>query len=347
MMSPMQSETIGGTAERPTEESFARIVYASESDITGPVYAEMENIRAAAVRHNVPAGVYTALLYQSGWFVQWKEGPEPAVHQLMDRVAADPRHHSLRVVHFSRGQRLLSGPWSMAIVQTDEPHECMARRVARLRRNMEDGVQYSPPSVWRQLSTPMEHPGASQQTNPEAFQRILVCSASGSTSFDLVQWLAREKEQPVVHRRFAGDEGLDVGTDYVDFADDDRVMRVIAMARKGLAVPLTRAFIPDYSHIIVLLSGEPERDLPLLQKVAEACEGLVTAPVVLGVAEHRVAHAQPFALAHRLGLIYLDAQAHPLHSAGVWEAVYPLLARWREAANSSNVSTSPNFQRMR
>jgi len=307
----------------------------------------MEAIRAAAVRHNVPVGVHTALLYQSGWFVQWKEGPEEALHGLMEHVAADPRHHSLRIVHFSRGHRLLSGPWSMAIVQTDEPREVMARRVARLRRNMEEGVQYSPPAVWRQLSTPMEHPGASQQTNPDAFQRIMVCCAAGSTSFDLVQWLSRHKDRTVVHRRFAGDEGLDVGTDYIDFLDDDRVMRVIAMARKGLAVPLTRAFVPDYSHIIVLLSGEPERDLPLMQKVADACAGLLVTPVLLGVAEHPASHARPFALAHRLGLIYLDAQAHPQHSAGVWEAVYPLLARWREAANSSSLSTNSTFQFMR
>ena len=343
----MQSETIGVDVERQAGESVARIVYASESCISGSVYSEMEAIRASAVRHNVPVGVYTALLYQSGWFVQWKEGPEQALHELMDHVAADPRHHSLRIVQFSRGPRLLSGPWSMAIVQTAEPHTCMARRVARLRRNLEDGVQYAPPAVWRQLSTPMEHPGASQQTNPDAFQRIMVCSAARSTSFDLVQWLARQKEQPLVHRRFAGDEGLDVGTDYVDFADDDRVMRVIAMSRKGLAVPLTRAFVPDYSHIILLLSGEPERDVPLLQKVAEACAGLLVPPVLLGVAEHASTHARPFALAHRLGLIYLDAQAHPQHSAGVWEAAYPLLVRWREAANSSNLSQNSNFQTLR
>jgi hypothetical protein len=343
----MQNDRTGGDVARPLEDSFARIVYASESDITGPVYSEMERIRASAVRHNVPVAVHTALLYQSGWFVQWKEGPEAAVDQLMDRVAADPRHHSLCIVHFSRGPRLLSGPWSMAIVQTDEQHGSMGRRVSRLRRNLEGGVQYSPPAVWRQLSTPMEHPGASQHTNPDAFQRILVCCAAGSTSFDLVQWLGKQREQPIVHRRFAGDEGLDVGTDYVDFADDDRVMRVIAMARRGLGVPLTRAFIPDYSHIVLLLSGEPERDLPLLQKVAEACEGVLVPPVLLGVAEHRAAHAQPFAMAHRLGLIYLDAQAHPVHSVGVWQAVHPLLARWREAANSSGLNTNSQVETTR
>lgn len=319
-------------------ESVARIVYASESCIGGGVYAEMERIRASAVQHNTPAGIHTALLYQSGWFVQWKEGPGDALLKLVDRVAADPRHHSIRVVHSSRGPRLLSGPWSMAIVQTNERPESMAWRVARLRRSMEEGLQYSPPAVWRQLSTPLDHPGAAQQTNPDAFQRVLVCAAAASPSFELARWLADRHQQPLVHRRFAGDQGLDVGTNYVDFSDGDRVLRVIAMSRKGLTLPLTRAFVPDYSHIVLLLSGEPERDLPLLDKVAAACAGLASPPVLLGVAQERAAHSRPFALAHRLGLFYFDVQADPHDCAGVWAAVHPLLARWREAANSGPLS---------
>lgn len=335
----MQADNKNGATN---EGSVARVVYASESSIDGPVYAEMERIRASAVRNNVPNGIYTALLYQSGWFVQWKEGPGSALLHTMDRVSADPRHHSLRVVHSSRGPRLLSGPWSMAIVQAKEPHEAMSQRVARLRRSMDGGVQYAPPAVWRQLSTPLEHPGAAQQSNPDAFQRVLVCTAEGTASFDLVHWLAARNEQRVVHRRFAGEQGLDVGSDYVDFCDGERVMRVIAMSRKGLALPLTRAFVPDYSHILLMLSGEPERDLPLFVKVADACAGLVSPPVLVGVAEHMSAHAQPFALAHRLGLIYLDTEANPAHSAAAWTAVHPLLTRWRETAHSGPVSL-PNL----
>jgi hypothetical protein len=104
--------------------------------------------------------------------------------------------------------------------------------------------------------------------------------------------------------------------------------------------------VPDYSHVVLLLSGEPERDLPLLDKVAAACAGLVAPPVLIGVSQHHAAHARPFALARRLGLVYLDAQAHPHDCAGVWGAVYPLLARWREAANSAPMS-DPNLVAMR
>lgn len=316
--------------------AVARIVYASQARIEGSVYAEMERIRASAVRHNEPVGVHTALLYQSGWFVQWKEGPGDALLRIMDRVASDRRHTGMRIVHSSRGPRLLSGAWSMAIVQADDDPEEMAARVTELRRAMEAGAQFSPAAVWRRLSTPMRHPGAARQADPDAFQRIMVCSSVGQDSFDLVRWLADQHRQEVVHRRFAGAHALDVGTDYVDFEQDDRVLRVIAMARNGLLLPLTRAFVPDYSHIVLLLSGDLERDSALMFKIAQACAGLPAPPALLGVAEDEATHREIFALAHRLGLIYLPTRATLGDAAAVWEAIQPSLALWRDAANSGS-----------
>lgn len=313
---------------------MARIVYASEARVATSVYAEMENIRASAVRHNEPAGVHTALLYQSGWFVQWKEGPGSALLHIMDKVSADPRHSGLRIVHSSRGRRLLSGPWSMAIVQCDETPAEMAQRVAKVRHALDQGAQYSPPAIWRKLSTPIRHPGARLQGGGESFQRVLACSAAGDSSFHLVRWLAGQHAQEVVHRRFAGATRLDVGSDYVDFEEDGSVMRVIAMARNGLLLPLTQAFIPDYSHLVLLLTGEGDRDLLLVQRVAEACVGLVSPPALVAVAPENAHHHHPFALAHQLGLVYLKTEADPQRPAEVWQAIEPVLSTWREAANS-------------
>jgi len=324
------------------KEPVARIVYASEATIQGPAYAGMECIRDSAMRHNLTAGIHTALLYQSGWFVQWKEGPGDDLRKLMARVEADPRHRNLRIVHSSRGPRLLSGPWSMAIVSAGDTHDEMTQRVLRARRRLQEGRPYAPPAVWRQLSTPMEHPGAAHQAEPDAFQRMLVCAAAGDASFALVRWLASQQGQPVVHRRFAGDHGLDVGTDYVDFENGECVARVIAMARNGLLLPLTRAFLPDYSHVLLLLSGDRERDLLLVGRVADACRNMPLPPVLVGVAADAATHAQSFALARQRGLFYLDALASPLDPAKAWAAASPLLERWRDAANSSGPLSLPD-----
>jgi hypothetical protein len=315
-------------------EPVARLMYASQANVQGSIYAEMERIRASAMRHNEPIGVATALLYQSGWFAQWKEGPGDALLRIMDRVQGDPRHHSMRIVHSSRGPRILAGPWSTAVVNCDDTPSDMAQRVHLLRSELEHGRQYSPQTVWRRLSTPMRHPGAGQQSHADAFQRVLVCAAEGMSPFDLVHWLGREHMEEVVHRRFAGAYDLDVGTDYVDFAEDGRVLRVIAMARHGLSLPLTRAFLPDYSHVVLLLSDELERDLSLVQRVALACSGLAAPPALLGVAQDAARHTEMFNLCRRRGLIYLGAQSNTRDAKRCWAAISPLLADWRHAVDS-------------
>jgi hypothetical protein len=322
-------------------ESVARIVYASQSRISGGVYAEMERIRGAAVRHNPPLGVHTALLYQSGWFVQWKEGPADAMVSLMARVARDARHHSLRVIHSSHGPRLLDGPWSMAIVQRVEKPDDMTLRVLQLRDRIQAGAQYAPPSVWRQLSTPMQLPTAVLRAEPDVFQRVLVCAAFGGASMELVQWLAHRMDAGIVHRRFAGSQDRDISTDLIDFEHDGEVLRMVAMARAGLALPLTRAFMPDFSHVVLLLCGNPERDLALLNSVASAVAGLASPPVLLGVSAGAQAHAQPAAMARGLGLDYLACHADPKDSAAAWAAMRPSLATWRQAANSDPLAAAP------
>jgi hypothetical protein len=274
------------------------------------------------------------LLYQSGWFVQWKEGPGDALLRIMDRVANDSRHKSLRIVHSSRGPRLLDGPWSMAVVHcVDRPQE-MQERVQALRRQLEGGVHFGPAAIWRRLSTPMRHVGAMRQEDPEAFQRVLVCCALGTDSFQFTGWLAERHAEEVVHRRFFGARDLDVASDYVDFTYGERVLRMIAMARNGLHLPLTRAFLADYSHLVLLLCGRSDLDQSLLDKVMQACCRLVRPPALLAVAEEPQAHAEPYALARRNGLVYLQARARPDDPHATWRAIDPILDRWQHAADS-------------
>jgi hypothetical protein len=314
--------------------AVARIAYASRARVAGAVYAEMERIRAAAVRNNVPLGVHTALLHQSGWFLQWKEGPGEALLRLMHRVQADPRHAEMRIVHSSRGPRLLDGPWSMAIVRSDESPEAMEARVRALQRSMWDGTQYNPVTVWRRLSTPLQHVAADRQGDPDAFQRVLVCSAAGTLAYRLVEWLGKRHRVAVLRRRFAGATALDVETDYVDFDAGTHAMRVIAMARRGLEMPLTRAFMPDYSHVLLLLSGETGRDRALLLRLAKACAGRSRTPTLVGVAPEAGVHAAMRTSADGLGLAYAAVQGDPESPLDSWEAVQPELAAWQPAQDS-------------
>jgi len=320
---------------------ITRVVYASEATIAPPVYSEMERIRDSALRHNVPLQINTALLYQCGWFLQWKEGPAAEIFSLMKRLGRDQRHRDLRVLHSSEGPRLLDGPWSMAIVQAGDTHEAMGERVAEQERRMRAGISTGPPAVWRRLSTPLQGHADAADAAAEAYQRVLVCSAAGNGSFELLGWLARSMSLDLVHRRFAGETGLDVGTNLLDVFDPDakRVIRVVAMARKGLSLALTRALLPDYSHIVLLLSGSPERDLPLIERVADVCAGLPSGPVVVGVWSDHAAHREPEGYARSFGLDYREVIADVLTPQSLWLALRPVLLEWGRAANSSTAPT--------
>ena len=314
-------------------EPVARILYASQSRINGPVYAQMERIRACAVRHNEPLGVYTALAHQSGWFLQWKEGPADAVRQIMERVLQDPRHHGARIMHRSTGPRLLSDVWSMSIVQCNDSAAEFEARVDQVDAVRLQGLQYAPAAAWRMLSTPLRHPCADRQDTPGVFRRVMVCSAGGEASFALVQHLAWQHRQEVVRRRFAGPQQLDVGSNYTDLPDGQGAVRVIAKARNGLALGLTRALLADYPLVVLWCCGSDVHDVDLMERMVQACGAAPTPPVLMGLGASPTAHRAMFQLARRAGLIYLDAA--PVQGPDeAWELISGQLRMMRNAANS-------------
>jgi hypothetical protein len=296
----------------PGAVPVTRLMCASQSRIDGSVYTEMERIRGLAVPRNAAGGVHTALLHQSGWFLQWREGPRDALDDIMARVQRDQRHQHLRVVHHSVGRRTLPGRWSMGMVQCKDSAEDFGLRVDRACEARERDLQGLPAAAWRALSSPLRGPGGSAVAlaGQAGFQRVLVCSAEGDDAFTLVHRLAVDTVQDVVVRRFAGPSRLDVGTDYVDIPDAGRMLRVIAMARNGLGLGLTRAFLADYSHLVLLFSANDTHDEQLFVRVLQACAGLPAVPVILGVGASAAVNTRHFSHAHRLGLCYIDAALH-------------------------------------
>ena len=309
-------------------EDVDRLMYASQSNFVGPVFTEMHRIRDHALQRNLVDGVHVALLHQSGWFLEWMEGPPAGVDAVMRRVAQDARHQGMRLLHSSHGPRRLTEPWSMAIVQTCESPCDFARRVITLREDHHKSLASDPATVWRRLSTPLTHPGAAEQAVSDRFQRVMVCAARGTDSFDMVHWLGQKHGAEVVHRRFAGSyaDRLDVATDYVDINSGAVVRRVIAMARNGLRIGLTKAFLPDYSHVLLLLSGDDTRNGNLVERLVAACERLAHRPVVVGLAPPFCDHAKLQQIARRGGLVYLDCDlAGDIDAQACWNAAEPLL----------------------
>jgi hypothetical protein len=76
--------------------------------------ADVRTICALAETHNMRCEITGVLTHHAGRFVQLLEGPESEVRALMIRIAADPRHHSLKIIANGPIHIRRYADWSMA-----------------------------------------------------------------------------------------------------------------------------------------------------------------------------------------------------------------------------------------
>ncbi|MCB2019098.1 MAG: BLUF domain-containing protein [Hydrogenophaga sp.] len=263
-----------------------RLIYASISSLDGPVLDEMRRIRDHAVANNAKYKLRVALMHRCGWFIEWIEGPPEGIRELMARVSLDERHRSLKVVHESVGHPRLFKPWIGSIAEPNESAGEFARRVMALHERHVKGKGYEPASVWRSLCSPLPGHVEVAAAREGSYQRVMMMSAARTDAFGLLHWLAAQEGRPVVHRRFAGaaHDALDVESDYVDLPDQSsRGRRLIANARKGLAMGMTHAFLPDYAAVVILMDADAVRNEELLDRTLSACRQVHQQPSVIGL----------------------------------------------------------------
>jgi Sensors of blue-light using FAD len=302
-------------------EEVERMIWASMATSVKGIYDQMERIRESEIPKNLPVGVHAALLHQSGWFVLWAEGPGSTVRELLARTSSDARYHGLRVMHQSRGQRLLLTPWSMMLSASKESTESFGLRVIAMRRQMDQRLQFAPTSVIRRLAAPLQLQQAHRLADPESFHRVGVCSA-GNEAFDLVNWLGEHEQVPTARRRIAGERDLDSASDYVDLMHQGQPCRVIAVSRQGLQHGLRRAFLPEWPLFLLLLSGQARHDDALMSRIVAACRGLPYHPEFLGVAPDLKTHQRMAAMAATESLVYICASVgSPKDLPAAWRAV--------------------------
>jgi hypothetical protein len=301
------------------DRGVERLVVASLATRTEGMFQEMERIRTAALRNNPAAGVHAVLVYLSGWFIFWAEGPPATVVPLVKRVLLDERHHSAQLLHRSQGARMLPNPWSMMLATSAEAAAVVGERVARLRQDLKQGRQYAPTSVLRRLATPMRLPEMQGHADPDAFHRVGICSADSESAFSLVRWLAARVRQPVQHRRVAAEDGRDIGMDTVDFMHGGYPCRANALPRQALLLGLLRLYLPDWPQVLLLFGAGSRADDALIQRVCRACEGLPHPPTLLGVAPDAATHVRMAGAAQAQGLSYdALAMAGPRDHAAAW-----------------------------
>jgi hypothetical protein len=101
-------------------QSLYNLIYCS---LAAPAMqpSEVDKIIATAKHYNPRFGITGLLVYGSGIFFQWLEGPRDNVSSLMRIIAKDPRH--LNVVVLSEEDEIrdrLFPDWDMELVQASE-----------------------------------------------------------------------------------------------------------------------------------------------------------------------------------------------------------------------------------
>lgn len=313
-------------AEVPLQP-VSRLIYASVSLVDGPVLDEMRGIRDHAVLHNQAEGIRVALLHMNGWFVEWIEGPEAAIQKLLNRVSQDSRHQGLRVIHRSFGRPRLFKPWIGTIVQSGERRDAFGLRVFELQDRFESGEQLEPASVWLNLCSP---PATNMRVPIGGYPRVMLLSARGAKVFDLLQWLAQTGSFELVRRRFAGAaaDAPDVESDLLDLpGQGPKGVRLIANARKGLAMGMTHAFLPDYAAVVLLLDDDARANQRIIDRVLSACRQVHHLPTIVGLGTHEELTKDLVEQVERQGLAWRAARTRMLRPdlEDYWASLQPVI----------------------
>jgi hypothetical protein len=120
---PIHGDEPGATLVAP---ELYQVVYCSCA-APGVAEADVTRIVARARRHNPAHAITGMLVFGSGVFFQWLEGPRPAVQALMARLHADPRHHDVVTLSESEEVRERLFPdWDMELVGADHIRDVLA-----------------------------------------------------------------------------------------------------------------------------------------------------------------------------------------------------------------------------
>ena len=106
--------------EGQSSQSIHHIVYCSQAAQHMDKEA-LENIIATARRHNPRFGITGLLVFGSGIFFQWLEGPRDTVTSLFKIISADPRHSDVVLLTKEDEFRERLFPnWDMELVAAED-----------------------------------------------------------------------------------------------------------------------------------------------------------------------------------------------------------------------------------
>jgi hypothetical protein len=126
---PTMSAAFSGHGDEPGAGSFGpllyNVVYCSQAS-AGVGDDDVDNILASARRANPEHGITGMLVFGSGVFMQWLEGPRDNVSALMALLRKDKRHHNIVLLSETEELRERLFPdWDMERVSAEHIREVL------------------------------------------------------------------------------------------------------------------------------------------------------------------------------------------------------------------------------
>ena len=115
----------GAEADDSVLPLLYHFVYCSRAS-EGVDDSEVDRIVASAKRHNPARSITGVLVFGSGVFFQWIEGPRAAVEKLVENLYGDARHHDIVTLSQSEEARERLYPdWDMERVDAADIREVL------------------------------------------------------------------------------------------------------------------------------------------------------------------------------------------------------------------------------
>ena len=110
----------GAELDEAVLPALYHFVYCSRA-ANGVDDAEVDRIVESARRHNPARGITGVLVFGSGVFFQWIEGPAAEIHKLIASLHGDPRHYDIVSLSQSEEERERLYPdWDMEKVEPQD-----------------------------------------------------------------------------------------------------------------------------------------------------------------------------------------------------------------------------------
>ncbi|MGU3362901.1 BLUF domain-containing protein [Methylobacterium sp. M6A4_1b] len=110
----------GAELDEGASTALYHFVYCSRA-ADGVDDAEVGRIVESAQRHNLARGITGVLVFGSGIFFQWIEGPAAQMQGLIASLHGDPRHHDIVTLSQSEEDRERLYPnWDMERVESED-----------------------------------------------------------------------------------------------------------------------------------------------------------------------------------------------------------------------------------